>query len=83
VALHDAAEPLLGFLELAAREVRFGQSERKLGDKIVRRQVAFESVSFGAVRVRDDDGRGPLCAEALETLRVLLYVNFYWNKTVL
>lgn len=73
--VRQLAEAPLRLGPVAARLGGVGQPELQLGQEVGRRQVALDAVPLGPVRRQDQDRRGPLGAEALEDLRLLLDVG--------
>jgi hypothetical protein len=51
------------------------EAQAELRQEIVRWEVTLEAVAFRAVRICQDEGRRPLCAEPLERLRLVFDVN--------
>jgi hypothetical protein len=48
--------------------------------KVFRRQIAFKAIPLRAIRIGDDDGRRPLCTEALEAVLVFFYMDLDGDK---
>ena len=67
----NLAEELFRFAKLLAGERGLSQPQFELRQKIVRRQIPFETVPLFALRIENDQRRRPLRAETLETLRML------------
>jgi hypothetical protein len=58
------------------------QADLELGQEVGLRQVALDAVPLCAVRLQDEGRRGPLRAEALEDLRLLLDVSAVGDEVV-
>ena len=52
-----------------------GQAEAELHQKVNGWEIALEPVTFGSIRVRENEGRRPLRTEALEDLGLFSDVN--------
>jgi hypothetical protein len=80
--IEDATKALLRVCPLPSGEVCLLQSKSQLSEEIFRRQVTLKSVPLRSIRVRNDNRGSPLGTEALKTRRILLDVNFDWDKAL-
>ena len=76
-------EPLSGLLPITIGERCLSQAQLQLRKEFLDGQIAFETVTFGTARIRDNYGRSPLRAEALETLRVLFDMDLQRNEVLI
>src|SRR5207253_257575 len=62
---HNFVEEPLRFFPTLVRERDLREPQLETRHEIVRRQVALEAIALDAIRIENDERRGPLRAEAL------------------
>lgn len=83
IASQDITETGYRLLETILIELNLAFAKHDLGNEIIRREIAHESMVLVAIGIQDDDGWSPFDSIALHRGSVLIEVNLDGNEIAL